>query len=303
MDTDALRLFILAAEKLNISAAGKSLGLAPAVSSARLAKLENSLGIELLHRTTRKVALSLEGANFLPFAREIIAQEDAARAALGIGKVDIKGTLRFAASSSFAQLYIAPVLPKFLIQWPDVSLDLRFSDTEQDLLEGSFDLALRNTKPKDSSLKGRKLADDHRILCAAPSYLDERGRPESIEDLAEHDLIVFKSWETRPLRDRSGAEAGQFPPPDARRRILIDDGTSQKVVTLAGAGISANALWSISSELKSGQLEQVLPNHRIDDGVVLWLVFPKSNVLSPKVRIFMDFLIAEIGRAPPWESK
>lgn len=301
MDTDSLRLFVLAAEKLNISAAGKTLGIAPAVASARLAKLEKNLGTELLHRTTRKVALSLEGADFLPFAREILAQEDAARAALGVGKVDIKGTLRFAASSSFAQLYIAPILPKFLAQWPDVSLDLRFSDGEQDLLEGSFDLALRNTKPKDSSLKGRKLADDTRILCAAPSYLDARGRPQTLSDLSGHDLIVFKSWEARAIKDEAG-QIGQFPPEGTQSRIMIDDGASQKAATMAGAGISSNALWSVNAELRSGQLERVLPNHLIDDGVVLWLVFPKSTVLSPKVRVFMDFLIAEIGQNPPWEK-
>ena len=111
IDTAALRLFVLAAELLNISAAGRRMGMAPAVSSARLAKLEHSIGAELLHRTTRKVSLSLEGADFLPFAREIIAQEDAAMAALGKGAAHISGTLRFAAPSTFAQHYIAPILP------------------------------------------------------------------------------------------------------------------------------------------------------------------------------------------------
>ncbi len=104
MDTDCIRLFVLAAEKLNISAAGRELGIAPAVASARLAKLENTLGADLLHRSTRKVSLSLEGSEFLPYAKEILAQESDARAALGLGTPIVTGTLRFAAPSTFAQL-------------------------------------------------------------------------------------------------------------------------------------------------------------------------------------------------------
>ena len=110
MDTDTLRLFVAAAERLNITAAGRDLGLAPAMSSNRLAKLEKELGVELLHRTTRKVSLSQDGAAFLPYAREIIAQAEAGRAALGEDTLSPSGILRFAAPSSFAQLHIIPLL-------------------------------------------------------------------------------------------------------------------------------------------------------------------------------------------------
>lgn len=153
MDTLSVRLFVLCAEKLNISAAGRELGMAPAVASARLAKLENSLGADLLRRSTRKVSLSIEGADFLPFAKEILAQEDGALAALGQVTTNISGTLRFAAPSSFAQLYIAPILPKFMALYPDITLDLRLSDAQFDLIEGSFDLALRNLVMSDSSFE------------------------------------------------------------------------------------------------------------------------------------------------------
>ena len=114
MDTQSLRLFVLACETLNISAAGRALGMAPAVASNRIAKLEHLVGADLLHRSTRKVSLSTEGHDFLPYAREMIAQEEAALAALGKGQAQIAGTLRFAAPSSFAQIYIAPLLPLFM---------------------------------------------------------------------------------------------------------------------------------------------------------------------------------------------
>ncbi|WP_282078467.1 LysR family transcriptional regulator [Epibacterium ulvae] len=301
LDTDALRLFVRAAEMLNISAAGRGLGMAPAVSSAKLAKLEQSLGAELLHRTTRKVSLSLEGADFLPFAREIIAQEEAALTALGKQAATLKGTLRFAAPSSFAQLYIAPILPKFLQRHPELTLDLHLSDVQFDLIQGSYDLALRNAPLVDTSLKGRKLADDRRILCAAPGYLNTHGTPKIPSDLTNNHLIAFQNRQPRLLTGPTGEEV-VFDPASAKGQLIIDDGQSQVRATLAGAGISLNAMWSVHEHLKSGRLIQVLPGFEAAEDNVLWLIYPKSNVLSPKVRVFMDFLIAEIGAKPPWET-
>ncbi len=299
MDTKSIRLFVLAAEKLNISAAGRDLRMAPAVASARLAKLEKALGADLLRRSTRKVALSLEGAEFLPYAREILAQEDAAHAALGRGNASATGTLRFTAPSTFAQLYIAPILPEFLASHPGISLDLRLTDMEFDLIQGSFDLALRNSVLPDSSLKGRRLADDMRILCASPEYLSQHGTPKHPDKLATHQLIAFKEKSSIPLIGRDGT-TGQFEPRLAGCRLIVDDGLSQKIATIAGAGISMNSLWSVHRELAAGSLVRVLPDYKVDDQTALWLVYPKSNVLTAKVRIFIDYLLEKIGNAPVW---
>ncbi len=299
MDTQALRLFVLSADKLNISAAGRALGLAPAVASARLSKLEQQMGADLLHRTTRKVALSLEGAEFLPFAREILAQEDAALVALGRGQAEVSGTLRFTAPSTFAQLYIAPLLPEFLDRYPGVKLDLRFSDVQLDLIEGSFDLALRNSMLEDSSLKGRKLASDTRILCAAPAYLARFGTPQTIEELQSHQVIAFQGERGRRFENEDG-DTWVLDPAAPQCRLILDDGQSQKRATMAGAGISANSLWSVHQELADGSLVQIFPDYHMSDESVLWLVYPKSNVLSAKVRVFMDYLLEKIGRAPIW---
>ncbi|MBT0958313.1 LysR family transcriptional regulator [Alphaproteobacteria bacterium KMM 3653] len=299
MDTEALRLFVLAAEKLNISAAGRDLGLAPAVSSARLAKLETTLGADLLHRSTRKVSLSLEGAEFLPFAREIIAQEEAALAALGKGEAEASGTLRFTAPSTFAQLYIAPILPKFVERHPGVTLDLRLSDTPYDLIEGSFDLALRNMALESSSLKGRKLADDTRILCASPEYLERSGTPLHPDDLTSHRLLAFKDSAARTLAGPYG-DTGLFDPAEGQGQMIMDDGLSQKIATLNGAGISINSIWSVHNELTDGSLIHVLPGWRLKQQTALWLVYPKANVLSSKVRVFMDFLLEEVRKSEAW---
>jgi DNA-binding transcriptional LysR family regulator len=294
MDTDTLRLFVAAAERLNITAAGRDLGLAPAMSSNRLAKLEKELGVELLHRTTRKVSLSQDGAAFLPYAREIIAQAEAGRAALGEDTLRPSGILRFAAPSSFAQLHIIPLLPEFQNRYPDITLDLRLSDKRFDIIDGSFDLALRNAPLKDSSLLGRKLSDDSRVLCASPAYLDRFGAPVTPEDLKDHRFLAWSDMAAREIVRRDGQRA-ILDPGKMTCRTVLDDGTSQRLATLAGLGISINSLWSVAHDLAAEKLMQILPEWRLNDQSVLWLIYPKSNVLTPKVRCFMDFLIDRLA--------
>ena len=301
VDTNGIRLFVMAADMLNISAAGRQLGLAPAVASARLSKLEKQVGADLLHRSTRKVSLSLEGAEFLPFAREILAQEDAARAALGHGSNEVKGTLRFAASSTFAQLYIAPVLPQFLARHPGVNLELKLSDTQVNLIEGGYDLALRNYAIEDSGLRARKLADDKRILCASPDYLARHGTPTGPDDLAGHQVLVFMNGPARKLTASDEEPACTFPPPGTDNRVVCDDGTSMRIATKAGVGISMNSCWSVNKDLQDGSLLRVLPDYEVDDDSAIWLVYPRSNVLTAKVRVFIDFLIEQIGTPPIWD--
>lgn len=302
METDTLRLFVLAADKLNISAAGRELGLAPSVASAWMTKLEKSVGADLLHRSTRKVALSTEGLEFLPYARDIVAREDAARAALGQGKTQVSGTLRFTAPSTFAQLYIAPILPGFIRDHPDLLLDMRLSDKQFDLIDGSFDLALRNAVLEDSSLRGRKLADDTRILCASPVYLAEYGQPETPDDLHDHHLVAFGNDMPHRMIKDDGSYA-DFDPSRGRCNLIIDDGHSHKVATMAGAGIAPHSLWSVHQELVSGRLVRVLTDYTCVADTALWLIYPQTNVLSAKVRVFMDYLLNQIGKSPAWHQQ
>lgn len=301
MDLDDVRLFVLAAERLNISAAGRALGLLPAVASARLARLERQLGADLLKRSTRKVALSSEGADFLPFAREMLAQQRSALAALGRDADSASGTLRFAAPSSFATLYVTPLLPRFLDLHPRLNLDLRLTDLPFDPIEGSYDLALRNAPLPDSSLRCRKLAESRRLLCASPDYLRRHGVPRTPEDLKAHHLIAFRRPDARELVAADGRR-GRFDPRQAICRVQVDDGLNQRALTLAGAGISVQAEWIAHAELRSGALVRVLPEFEVDDGAALWLVYPEANVITRKVRALIDFLMAEIGARPPWRE-
>lgn len=299
MDTQSLRLFVLASETLNISAAGRTLGMAPAVASTRIAKLEHILGAELLHRSTRKVSLSSEGHDFLPYAREMIAQEQAAMAALGQGQTNISGRLRLAAPSTFAQIYIAPLLPKFMDAYPDLTLDLHLSDAQFDLIEGSYDLALRNAVLTDSSFTARKLADDARVLCASPAYLERYGQVQDVSALQSHRLIAFGNTGPKALKSPDGTPA-MFDPAQGAQQLVLNDGLTQKRATLDGAGISINSLWLVHNELRNGSLQRVLPDYTVEENPALWLIYPKSNVVSAKVRVVIDFLIEHIGKTQVW---
>ncbi|WAJ71656.1 LysR family transcriptional regulator [Catenovulum adriaticum] len=301
MDTSGIRLFVLAAEMLNITAAGKRLGIGPSVASARLSKLEIQLGADLFHRSTRNMALSIEGIEFLPYAKEIIAQEDAALAALGRGKATVSGTLRFAASSTFAQLFIAPILPEFLERYPEIDVELKLTDTQVNLIDGGFDLALRNYTAEDSSLIGRKLANDTRILCASPKYIKKYGMPNKPDDLKKHQLLVFINSKARKLFSKTDKSLYAFPPTSSKPRVVCDDGSSMRIAAKAGVGICMSSIWNVYTELKEGSLVQILPEYKIDDQAAIWLVYPKSNVLTAKVRVFIDYLVEKIGSPPIWE--
>lgn len=303
MDLDCVRLFVLTSEKMDIGAAGRELGMGPAYADTKLADLETDLGVDLLHRSNDRATLSLEGEKFLPFAREMIVQDKAARAALGKGTPAHTGTLRFASSSTFSQLHIAPILPEFMKLHPGITLDLHLSDGRFDLLKSGYDLALRSSAPEDitedTSLRGHKLADDSRILCAAPGYLAKHGSPKHPDDLADHKLIAFRS-QTAKIMAGPGGQTGILSPRSSGCQLILDDGQNLKIATCAGAGISTNSRWSVHRELASGELIHVLPDWTIDDRTILWLVYPKSKILNARVRVFMDFLIDRIGKNPIW---
>ena len=150
---------------------------------------------------------------------------------MGFGNEHVAGTLRLTASSTFAQQYVLPLVPDFLELYPGINLDLRLLDMELDLIQGSFDQALRDSVLPDSNLKARKLADDRRLLCASPEYLAKWGTPKHPDDLCSHQLIAFKSQATINLIGPDG-EQGKFNPRAPGNRLIIDDGLSYKIATM-----------------------------------------------------------------------
>ncbi|WP_298441901.1 LysR family transcriptional regulator [uncultured Ferrimonas sp.] len=296
MNIDHLQLFVRLAHTHNISAAGQELGLSPAVSSSYITKLERNLGVRLVHRTTRKVSLTEEGHSFLPHAEQVLAQVDAARAAISPDSQQPKGTLRIAASASFATLHLMPALKTFCQRYPELNIDLRLTDTVVDLIEGGFDVAIRNSALKDSSLVARKLAPDQRILCASPSYLAAHGEPKTPQELLQHQcvsLVGIEQWRF------NGSEGAISIKPSSGFRS--DNGTAVRMACCDGFGIGLSATWSVYQELRSGQLVQVLADHPLDSDTALWALYPSAHQLAPKIRAFIDFFIDHLGEPPYWQ--
>ncbi|MCO7187885.1 MULTISPECIES: LysR family transcriptional regulator [unclassified Pseudoalteromonas] len=297
MNIEHLKLFIRIASTHNISKAGQDLGLSAAVASSHINKLETDLGVRLLHRTTRKVALTEEGLAFLPHAEDVLNGVEAARAAIGAGTTKPSGTLRLTMPASFGRMHVLPALPGFFALYPDIKLDLKLSDTIADLVEGGFDLAIRNSALKDSTLVAKRLATDTRLLTAAPDYLALKGAPQSPEDLRSHACITL-----------SGLEHWSFNTPDGVQTIKVqgqlraDNGDAIREACQLGLGITINSRWSAYEALRSGELVEVLADYPLKSDTAIWLVYPSSRLLAPKVRVFIDYLTRYFGDIPYWEK-
>lgn len=296
MDIEHLKLFVRVATTHNITLAGQELGLSPAVASSYLGKLEAGLGVRLVHRTTRKVSLTEDGMAFLPHAEEVLASVEAARASVGAGNAKPSGTLKVTAPTSFGTLHLTPGLAGFLSQYPELTVDFRFSDTIVDLVEGGFDVAIRNAPLQDSTFVAHKLASDTRVICAAPAYLATFGRPSSPADLAKHqciNLIGLENWlfvgEKAPFAIRTGG------------RFRTDNGEAMREACAAGLGLAVNSTWSVYQQLQRGDLVKVLQNYPLAFDTAIWAVYPSSRLLAPKVRVFIDYYADYFGSPPYWD--
>jgi len=296
MNIEHLKLFCRIAITHNMSAAGQELGLSPAVASAHINKLEDTLGVRLIHRTTRKVSLTEEGLAFLPHAEDVLASVEAARSSVGAGSLLPQGTLRIAAPASFGRMHLLPALTGFLSQFPDLNVDLKLSDTIVDLVEGGFDIAIRNSQLKDSSLVARRLAPDKRILCASPSYLARYGRPNTPNDLKSHQCITLFGMETWVFK----LENNELNV-NARGNFRTDNGEALRDACVNGLGITINSKWSAYKQLQQGQLVEILADYPLVSDTAIWAVYPSSRQLAPKVRAFIDYFSQYFGDAPYWD--
>jgi len=297
MNIEHLKLFLRVAATNNISMAGKELGLSPAVSSAHINKLEEGLGVRLIHRTTRRVSLTEEGIDFLPHAEEVLDSVELAQASVGSGSITPQGTLRVTAPASFGRMHIVPALASFMKLYPDLSLDLRLSDSILDVVEGGFDIAIRNSSLNDSSLVARKLACDDRMLCASPAFLKKYGEPKSFSNLADFNCVGL-----------TGLEEWSFDTPTGRKIVKpkyiarMDNGEAVRDACIAGLGITICSVWCAYEQLRSGELVQILKDEPLASDTAIWAVYPSSRLLAPKVRAFIDYFSEGFGDNPYWEN-
>ncbi|MCA0936515.1 LysR family transcriptional regulator [Vibrio alginolyticus] len=298
MNIEHLKLFVRLASSQSISMAGHELGLSPAVASAHINKLEEGLGVRLVHRTTRKVSLTEEGQAFLPYAEEVLASVEAARSAVGVGYGNPTGTLRVTAPASFGRMHLIPALKGFMQQYPDLTVDFRFSDSIIDMVEGGFDVAIRVAELKDSTLVARKLAPDRRIVVASPEYLEKFGTPKHPQDLANHECIILMGMDNWVFKTSNSTLSIR-----TSGRFRTDNGDAMRDATVDGLGISINSIWSVYKQLQRGELVEILPDYPLAMDASIWAVYPSSRLIALKVRAFIDYFAEHFGHPIYWETK
>jgi DNA-binding transcriptional LysR family regulator len=293
-----LESFVAVATKGSLTASAKAEGVAPAVIGRRIDALEERLGVKLLVRTTRKITLTHEGSAFLEDCQRLLADLSNAEASVSAGGVKASGYLRVTAPAGFGRRHVAPLVPKFLALHPDVSVSLNLSDRVVDIVNESFDCAVRVGDLPDSSLVSVRLADNRRLCVAAPSYLKRAGSPKLPQELMRHECLTLSS-EASQTRGWAFEVDGVVTYLRPNGRLNCSDGQVLHDWCVAGLGIAWRSTWEVEREVKAGLLVSVLDDFSAPANGI-YAVFPQRKHLPLRVRLWIDFLKQTYGEARYW---
>jgi DNA-binding transcriptional LysR family regulator len=286
----------------SLSAAARELGLSPAVVSRSLSALEARLGTRLIHRTTRSLHLTDEGAAYFESCSRILDDIEEADAAAAAGRDEPQGVLKVALPASFGHQHIAPLVPQFAARYPKLRLALSLSDRRVNVIDEGFDLAVRIAELEDSSLAARKLAPNRRVVCASPDYLRRHGTPRTPLELAKHNFLVA-NW-----GDGSFAMTVEYKGPAGKQgeirvtgKYACDNWEVLREWALAGLGVALKSTWDVRPQLEDGSLVPLCPGYTFDTDVAIYAVYPHRRHLPAKTRAFIDFLAESFGPEPYWD--
>ena len=292
--------FARVVEAKSFTGAAHKLGVSKSVVSARVSSLEERLGVRLLQRTTRKLALTPDGlALHEHCARLLATADDAAASMAGAGDTP-RGLLRINAPVVFAEDYLVPAIASFLERFPDVRIEITLSDTFIDLVDQGIDVAIRvASRLQGAGLAARKLASDQTVLVAAESYLTRRGTPAVQEDLPHHDCLqysllkVSQEWRFRGPRGRTSEVTVPLVP-----RFSAESGAMLRRAALAGMGLAVLPTFMIADDLAAGRLRRVVPAF-LPTRLGIYAAYPQGKRVPSKTRAFVDALAAHF-RVPRW---
>jgi len=292
IDVEALIAFSAVMDAGSFSGAAERLGQTPSGVSRTIARLEKQLGLTLLHRTTRRLQLTDEGAWLLERARSLLADLANTEAEAAARRSQPAGLVRVNAATPALGHLLAPLVPAFLDAYPLVRLELTSGETVVDLIEERADLAIRIGSLPDSTLNARRLGTSRLRVLAAPAYLERHGAPSSVADLARHRLLGFAApatLNTWPLA-HGGAEGYTIAP-----AVTASSGETVRHLALAGAGIASLSNFLTRDDLATGRLVPVLEEAALPWSQPVWAVFYKQGGLAPRVAALVDFLARELG--------
>ena len=290
-DLKRMVIFAHVVECGSFSGAGRRLGIAKSAISKHVSLLEQNIGVRLLNRTTRSLSLTDIGETYFQNCVRLLEVVDDARACTSTLQDEPRGLLKISSPAGFGIEHIAPLLNRFLQQYPDLSAELLLDDEVVDMTGQGIDVAVRVGWLPDSSLRARKLKNSPRLLCASPDYIERMGLPQSPGDLSQHEWIIFTLLPTpyHCIFTRNGKSREV----QVKGRIKTNNGNAVSRLLLEGAGVSALSDFLVEKDLKKGKLVHLLPDYHIADAGI-YAVYQSQRLEQAKVRKFIDYLAGEL---------
>ena len=289
-----MRAFVRVVEQQSFSGAAARIGLTPSAVSRLVSRLENRLGVRLLHRTTRRLTLTSEGEVYFARARQILADIEEVEAEVRRSRGAPRGRLHVNTSNAFGVHQLVPALPEFVTRYPEIQVELSIADRVVDLVAEHADVMIRAGRIGDTSLSARKIAEFERTICAAPSYLARHGVPRTPAQLVNHICIIMSIPPSRwPFRAKDGVEHLDISP-----RVTTDSGEAALRLALDGVGIVRLADVIVAAPIRRGLLVPLLTDTHIGEPLPLSAIYEPGRHRLPKVSVFLDFLIEKFAGAP-----
>jgi DNA-binding transcriptional LysR family regulator len=288
-----LDIFARVARTGNMSAAGREMGISPAVVSKRISLLEERLGTRLFQRTTRQLTLTETGQGYFKRVVDILSLVAEADDFVSRRNTRPSGHLRITGPTAFSRIHIGPLLPEFLARYPEIELDFQLTDSFVDIIRDGYDVAIRIGELPDSSLVARKLMSDKRAICAAPSYLARAGVPTTLDQLETHNCLFAPGQETWRLEGPGGECQVRV-----KGNLRSNSAELIRAALLSGLGLGLRSVWEVGPELASGELKIVLPEYRGSSKVAFYAVYPSRDFMPAKVNAFIEFLAERLGSDP-----
>lgn len=287
--------FVKTAESLSFVSAARAMGISASAVGKNVARLESSLKVRLFQRSARKVSLTAEGQLFYERCRRILDDLQDAEAMLSHAIQAPRGRLRVSLPT-IGYRFLLPLMPAFRKAYPEIELEMDFNDHLVDLIDDGFDVVIRSGGLADSKLMSRKLGPFRFVLCAAPTYLARKGRPQTLADLERHDCLRYRFVTTGKIMDWSlGAdpEITQLRLPTV---LTLNNMEAMLMAAVDGHGIAYMPDFLVRESVRTGALESLLDAHTSDQGQ-FWALWQSSRHLSPKIRVFVDFIAERLFKA------
>lgn len=296
-----MEVFVRVVEHGNFSRTAEALNLTPSAISKLISRLEDRLGVTLFLRSTRGLHLTPEGQVFFDRSQQIVSEIEQSERAVSHSAMEARGTLRVNSNIPFARHYLLPLIPRFLDNYPGITVDLVQTDMSVDLIYERADIAIRTGHLADSSLKARKLLESPRRVVAAPEYLSKFGTPAHPTDLSSHNCLNFNIRRSLDVWPFDGSKVGDSARLDqsVKGNVQVDNGETMRRLCLAGLGISRLSDFHIRPDIDTGRLVPILEDYNPGDTEPVQALFVNHAHMANRIRVFVDFLVANLKVRPP----